>query len=43
MPARTRAFLDALAEEFSSGECQRLEDEVQDAKRPRNAAADRAG
>jgi DNA-binding transcriptional LysR family regulator len=43
MPARTRAFLDALAEEFAGGECQRLEDEVQDAKRSGKAAADRPG
>ncbi|HUG23152.1 LysR family transcriptional regulator [Piscinibacter sp.] len=37
MPARTRAFLDALAEEFSASNCQRVEADIQQAKTARTA------
>ena len=38
MPARTRVFLDALQAEFSSPQCQRLEDELQKARARRQRA-----
>jgi len=42
MPARTRAFLDALEAEFSASNCQRVEADLQQAKKQRMEKAKKA-